>query len=86
MCLSYLKRLYSVASVAIIVLLRELEAVCEPALSTLTRTAWINHEHVTGQSQYISDLVRSLESIAEAIAPLVESKKYLRNFFDKASR
>ena len=74
------------ASVAIVVLLREQEAVCEPALSTLTRMTWINHELVTGQSQYITDLVRALESIAEAIAPLVESKKYLRNFFDKASR
>ena len=48
--------------------------------------AWMNHELVTGQSQYIGDLVRALESIAEAIVPLVESKKYLRNFFDKASR
>ncbi|KAI9456566.1 Vps53-like protein [Lactarius psammicola] len=75
----------SVASVAIVVLLRELEAVCEPALSTLTRMTWINHDLVTGQSQYIGDLVRALESIAEAIVPLVESKKYLRNFFDKAS-
>ncbi|KAH9176699.1 Vps53-like protein [Lactarius sanguifluus] len=75
----------SVASVAIVALLRELEAVCEPALSTLTRTTWINHELVTGQSQYIGDLVRAVESIAEVIVPLVESKKYLRNFFDKAS-
>ncbi|KAN0125317.1 Vps53-like, N-terminal domain containing protein [Lactarius tabidus] len=57
----------SVVSVAIVGLLRELEAL------------------VTGQSQYIGDLVRALESIAEAIVPLVESKKYLRNFFDKAS-
>ena len=53
---------------------------------SLTRTTWINHELVTGQSPYIGDLVRALESITEAIVPLVESKKYLRNFFDKASR
>lgn len=77
---------YSVASAAIIVLLRELEAVCEPALATLTRTTWINHELVTGQSPYIGNLVRALESVTEAVVPLVESKKYLRNFFDKASR
>ncbi|KAI0256226.1 Vps53-like protein [Lactifluus subvellereus] len=75
----------SVASSAIIVLLRELEAVCEPALATLTRTTWINHELVTGQSPYIGDLVHALESVTEAIVPLVESKKYLRNLFDKAS-
>jgi hypothetical protein len=53
---------------------------------SLTRTTWISHELVTGQSPYIDDLVRALESITEAIVPLVESKKYLRNFFDKASR
>ncbi|KAI0283690.1 Vps53-like protein [Russula aff. rugulosa BPL654] len=75
----------SVAFAAIIALLRELEAVCEPALMSLTRTTWINHELVTGQSPYIGDLVRALESITEAIIPLVESKKYLRNFLDKAS-
>ncbi|KAN0103653.1 Vps53-like, N-terminal domain containing protein [Russula decolorans] len=75
----------SVAFAAIVTLLRELEAVCEPALMSLTRTTWINHELVTGQSPYIGDLVRALESITEAIVPLVESKKYLRNFLDKAS-
>jgi len=75
----------SVAFTAVIALLRELEAVCEPALATLTRTTWINHELVTGQSPYVGDLVRALESITEAIVPLVESKKYLRNFFDKAA-
>ena len=74
------------AFAAIVALLRELEAVCEPALMALTRTTWINYELVTGQSPYISDLVRALESITEAIVPLVESKRYLRNFFDKASR
>jgi len=75
----------SVAFAAIVALLRELEAVCEPALMSLTRTTWINHELVTGQSPYIGDFVRALDSITEAIVPLVESKKYLRNFLDKAS-
>jgi len=74
----------SAAFTAVVALLRELEAVCDPALTTLTRTTWINHELVTGQSPYIGDLLRALESITEAIVPLVESKKYLRNFFDKA--
>jgi vacuolar protein sorting-associated protein 53 len=83
---SCLNQTHSVAFAAIIALLRELEAVCEPALATLTRTIWINHELVTGQSPYVDDLIRALESITEAIVPLVESKKYLRNFFDKAAR
>lgn len=74
------------AFTAVIALLRELEAVCEPALASLTRTTWINHELVTGQSPYVGDLVRALESVTEAIVPLVESKKYLRNLFDKAAR
>jgi len=74
-----------VAFTAVIALLRELEAGFEPALATLTRTTWTSHELVTGQSPYVGDLVRALESITEAIVPLVESKKYLRNFFDKAA-
>jgi hypothetical protein len=75
-----------VAFAAIVSLLRELEAVCEPPLMALARTTWINYELVTGQSPYIGDLVRALESITEAVVPLVESKRYLRNFFDKASK
>jgi hypothetical protein len=82
----YLQRTRSVAFTAIVALLRKLEGGCEPALATLTRTTWISHELVTGQSPYVDDLIRALESITEAIVPLVESKKYLRNFFDKAAR
>lgn len=82
----HLKRTRSVAFSAIVALLRELESVCEPALAALTRATWINHELVTGQSPYVDGLIRTLESITEAIVPLVESKKYLRNFFDKAAR
>ncbi|KAI0048281.1 hypothetical protein FA95DRAFT_1588772 [Auriscalpium vulgare] len=75
----------SVASTSIVVLLRELEAACEPALATLTRTTWTTHVDVSGQSPYVGDLVRALDTVAEAVHPLVESKKYLRNFFDKAA-
>ncbi|KAI0266660.1 Vps53-like protein [Gloeopeniophorella convolvens] len=74
-----------VASTAIVSLLREFESACEPAFLSLTRTAWVNHELVTGQSPYVGDLVRAVETVTEAVVPLLESKKYLRNFFDKAS-
>ncbi|KAI0066196.1 hypothetical protein BV25DRAFT_1988653 [Artomyces pyxidatus] len=75
----------SVASAAIVVLLRELESACDPALTMLTRTSWATHEDVSGQSPFVGDLVRALDNVAEAVLPLVESKKYLRNFFDKAA-
>lgn len=77
----------SVASSAILLLLRELEAACEPALQTLARMNWgAQNEHVTGQSAFVDELVRGLEAVAEAVRPLVEGKKYVRNFFDKAAR
>jgi vacuolar protein sorting-associated protein 53 len=74
-----------VASAAILVLLRELENACESALVVLSRTSWANHNHVTGPSPFVEDLVNAVESFSEMIRPLVEGKKYHRNFFDKAS-
>ncbi|THH12677.1 hypothetical protein EW146_g7473, partial [Bondarzewia mesenterica] len=72
----------SVASGAIFILLRELEVACEPPLQTLTRTAWATqNEQVSGQSSFVDDLVRTLETVAETVKPLIEGKKYLRNFF-----
>ncbi|VDB95976.1 unnamed protein product [Peniophora sp. CBMAI 1063] len=75
----------SAASSSIVILLREMEAGCEPHLLTLSRTAWASLQEVTGPSAYVLELSRSLEQVSELVIPLVESKKYLRNFFDKAS-
>ena len=41
---------------------------------------------VSGQSPYTDELVKSAEQLVVVIKPLVEQKKYLRNFFDKACR
>lgn len=76
---------YSAASSSIVILLREMEASCEPHLLALSRMSWASLQEVTGPSSYVLELSRSLEQVSETITPLVESKKYLRNFFDKAS-
>jgi hypothetical protein len=73
-------------STAINVILREFESNCEPAFNTLSRTSWSTINQVSGQSPYASDLVKAAEQVVELIRPLIEQKKYLRNFFDKASR
>ena len=41
---------------------------------------------VSGQSPYTDELVKSAEQLVVVIKPLVEQKKYLKNFFDKACR
>ena len=74
----------SVISSAIVVQLRELELACEPAFSTMSRTAWNTLSQVVGQSPYTLELVKVAEQVADTIRPHVEQKKYLRNFFDKA--
>lgn len=74
----------SVASSAILLLLRELEVAIDPSLNTLTRTSW--GTDVTGQSPFVDELARALDMVSETVKPLVEGKKYLRNFFDKAVR
>jgi hypothetical protein len=75
----------SVASSAIFVLLRELEKNCEGHFETMARTIWSNIENVSGPSAYIKDLSDSVDHVVEIVSPLIEQKKYLRNFFDKAA-
>ncbi|EPQ57099.1 hypothetical protein GLOTRDRAFT_137518 [Gloeophyllum trabeum ATCC 11539] len=75
----------SVVSAAIAVLLRELEAACEPSFLTMTRTSWANLNQVSGQSPYVPDLVNAIEQVVDMVKPMVEQKKYFRNFLDKAS-
>ena len=79
-------RATSAISAAIGVMLRELESAMEPHLNTLSRTPWTTVKLVSGQSAYVQDMLNVIEQIAETVKPLVEQKKYLRNYFDKASR
>ncbi|KAJ3505368.1 hypothetical protein NLJ89_g7457 [Agrocybe chaxingu] len=72
-------------STAINIILREFETNCEPAFAALSRTSWPTVNQVSGQSPYTTDLVKAADQVVETIKPLVEQKKYLRNFFDKAS-
>ena len=71
---------------AINVQLRELESTCDGAFNTMSRVNWAAINHVTGHSPFMDDITQATEQVAELIKPLVEQKKYLRNFLDKASR
>ena len=73
-------------SAAIGVMLRELESACEPSFTSLSRTPWATVKLVSGQSPYVQDLSNAIEQVAETVKPLIEQKKYVRNFFDKAAR
>jgi hypothetical protein len=77
---------HSVISSAITTLLRELESTSEPSFAVMARTAWPTLNQVSGQSAYVAELVMAVEGVLDAVKPLVEQKKYLRNLFDKASR
>jgi hypothetical protein len=52
----------------------------------MSRVNWGAMNHVTGHSPFMDDITKATEQVAELIKPLVEQKKYLRNFLDKASR
>jgi hypothetical protein len=73
-------------STAINAILREFETSCDPSFATLSRTSWSTVNQVSGQSPYTDELVKSAEQLVVVIKPLVEQKKYLKNFFDKACR
>ncbi|KLT40600.1 hypothetical protein CC85DRAFT_287322 [Cutaneotrichosporon oleaginosum] len=65
-------------------MLRELETACDPAFAAILKTPWRDLENVSGRSAYIVDLVGSIKEVAECVRTRIESKKYIRNFADKA--
>ncbi|KZT29133.1 hypothetical protein NEOLEDRAFT_1167151 [Neolentinus lepideus HHB14362 ss-1] len=67
------------------VLLQELKATGEPEFATRTRTAWGAVSQVSRQSPYITELVGGIERVVDTARPMIEQKKYWRNFLDKAS-
>ncbi len=71
---------------AIIILLREVENATDIYFTTMARSNWSNQNQVSGQSPYLGDLVKAAEQIVETVKPLIEQKKYLRNFLDKVCR
>lgn len=73
-------------STAINAILREFEISCDSSFVTMSRTSWSTVNQVSGPSPYTDELVKSAEQLVVVIKPLVEQKKYLKNFFDKACR
>jgi hypothetical protein len=71
-------------STCISTILRELELACDPAFAAILRTPWMHMENVSGRSAYVVDLVGSIKQVAEVARTRIESKKYIRNFADKA--
>jgi vacuolar protein sorting-associated protein 53 len=52
----------------------------------MQRTSWTTLEHVSGESGYVGELVQAVQEVVTIVRDHVEQKKYLRNFYDKASR
>ncbi|KAG8808829.1 Vacuolar protein sorting-associated protein 53, partial [Serendipita sp. 399] len=74
-----------VISTAISLLLRDLEISTEPFFTSMTRVSWSSIDTVTGQLPYVLELARTVDVCLEVIKSSIEQKKYLRNFYDKAS-
>lgn len=75
----------SAVSAAILVILKELENACESAFSAMSRMPWGTLNLVSGSSPYIDDLTKAIETVVEVLKPIIDQKKYLRNFLDKAT-
>ena len=82
----FTEHMISSISTAINAILREFETSCDPSFVTMSRTSWSTVNQVSGQSPYTDELVKTAEQLVVVIKPLVEQKKYLKNFFDKACR
>jgi hypothetical protein len=76
----------SVISVAIVSLLKELEAALDPSCLGIARTAWSQLNLVSGPSNNVLDLTQAVENVVQAVKDRIERPKYTRNFLDKAAR
>jgi hypothetical protein len=76
----------SVISVAIVALLKELEATFDPPCLAIARTAWSQLNLVSGPSKNVIDLIQAVENVVQAVRVRIERPKYTRNFLDKAAR
>ncbi|GJE92731.1 vacuolar protein sorting-associated protein 53 -like protein [Phanerochaete sordida] len=75
----------SAVSAAILAILKELEGACEPAFTAMSRMSWSTLNLVSGNSPYVDDLIKAIENVVDVVKPMIDQKKYLRNFFDKAA-
>jgi hypothetical protein len=76
----------SVISVAIVSLLKELEAAVDPPCLGIARTAWSQLNLVSGPSNNVLDLTQGVENVVRAVKGHIERPKYTRNFLDKTAR
>jgi hypothetical protein len=76
----------SVISVAIVSLLKELEAAFDPSCLGIARTAWSQLNLVSGPSHNVLDLIQAVENVVQVVKAHIELPKYTRNFLDKAAR
>lgn len=75
----------SVVSSSILVLLKCLETTVDVPFDKMAKTQWASIENVSGPSSYVSELTKAVDQVVDAVNPLIEQKKYLRNFYDKAA-
>jgi len=75
-----------VISVAIVTLLKELEAALDPSCLAIARTTWSQLNLVSGPSKNVVDLTQAVESVVQVVRDRIERPKYTRNFLDKAAR
>ena len=51
----------------------------------MSRLSWSTINLVSGSSSHVDDLVKAVEQVVDTVKPLIDQKKYLRNFFDKVA-
>lgn len=76
----------SAISVAIVSLLKEVEAALDPPCLGIARTAWSQLNLVSGPSNNVLDLIQAVENVIQAVKDHIERPKYTRNFLDKTAR
>ncbi|GAA5820917.1 hypothetical protein JCM10212_006075 [Sporobolomyces blumeae] len=70
-------------SSALLAILRELELSVEAPFATMARSPWKDLEFVSGESEYLSELVKACTTVVAVVREGVEQKKYVRSTCDK---
>ncbi len=71
-----------VASSAVQLLVRKVEADCEPAWREMRNTNWSRMEGVSDHSSYVTELIKIVDERAKAVLAVIAKPQYARAFCD----
>jgi hypothetical protein len=78
-----IKSLHSVSGLALQSLVKSIEALLDPSLTTMIRRPWSSIDAVGDQSEYITQIAMTLSEAVQVVKKHLTSLRFFKTFCDK---